>query len=350
MLFFSLWSFAAKAQQVGEDTAPAQSHGPMLVEKVEQVQSDASVSGPDAVGEGGQSRIAVQKSARQTDTDFAIRVVPPGQPRPNEDPPCQFCGKLDQQLRQGCARPADAPYADVIYLRQSIDPALPEALRRAIAAARASGDPDQAAQLLTPYLTKGQPRARYAAGLFLALSIYQSGRALASRPGRAAIAAMQNAVPSLQIPPSDLDFIQALAAMELGRDTAALAAAERAVLAEPRFFAAIALALRLHIDRAQRIESRGRALCRQAYDKILTLTVAYFDLGPCPQQAAHMETYLSRGHADPDRVAALQAIRVYLALISRRDDLARRATERFENLDGPACRSGVAGQLRALLP
>lgn len=294
--------------------------------------------------------VALAAAAPDAGAGGLLQVVPPGDVPETAPPPCAHCAVLQGQLRQGCAPPPDAPYADVIYLRRALEPDLPDDLRRAIAEVRAIGDPGHAARRLGPYLLAGEPGARYAAGLFLGLTLYQSGAPLNSPDGRAALRAMTRAAPRLDMPASDLAFLEALAALEEGRTTAAIAAAERAVRAEPRFFAAIALALRLHIDRAGRVEGSGRALCRAAYDRILSLTAAYFDLGPCPQQAAHMETFLARGQTAPERTPALQAVKVYLAMIARRPDLARRAAARYAALDGPACRAEIAAQLRALVP
>lgn len=278
-----------------------------------------------------------------------LLVAPPGQvAQDGARQTCRLCRTLDQQIRQGCARPADVPYADVIYLRRGINPPVSDTLRQAIAQAQAGGDPDFAARVLTPHLSASLPEARYAAGVFLALSLTQAGRPLMSRVGRAALTAMRSAAPSLEMPASDLAYFQALLALEKGRKTAALAAAKRALIAEPRFFAAIVLALELQIDRAVRVEGQGLGLCRQVYDAILTLTAAAVDLAPCAQHAAHLESYLSRGQSRPDLVSAIWAIKVYLARIARRDQLARHAAQRFEAIEGPLCRDDVIWQLRAL--
>lgn len=278
-----------------------------------------------------------------------LPVVPAGTAQPDAEPPAcadQVCERLSEQLARGCGRAGDVPYADTIFLRRGIDPGFPASLERAIALALASNDPAIADDILRPFLNEGAAAARYAAGLYLALVHAQAG----AGPSEPALAAMRGATEEgLPFPASDLDFLEALRLIDAGDSRAARARLEGAIAEEPRFFNALALALRLDMANAAFAGRQGPSLCEAAYGELFDHASLMMALDPCAKQAAHLDLYLSRDLPDPTGSAPYQAVKVYVALVSRRPDLARAARDRFASRPEVQCGTRVTGLLEQLI-
>lgn len=280
-----------------------------------------------------------------------LPVVPSGTAR--ADPAPEACGdalceRLAEQLARGCGRAGDVPYADTVFLRRGLDPGLEPALARAIALAVASNDPAMAGDLLAPFLGAGPPAARYAAGLYLALVHVQSGAGTGG--AGAGFAAMEAAAAEgLDFPASDLDFLAALRALDAGDARAARARLEAAIAAEPRFFNALALAIRLDMEHARGVERQGPSLCEAAYGALLDHASLMLSLDPCPRQAAHLDLYLARGLAVPEASGPYLAAKVMVALVARRGDAAREARARFAALGAAQCGARVGALLDGLI-
>lgn len=279
-----------------------------------------------------------------------LPVVPPGTPLPEPEP--QDCGdalceRLAEQLAQGCGGAGDVPYADTIFLRRGIDPGIGPELTRAITLALASNDPATARRLIGPFLAAEPAAERYTAGLYLALVQVQAGAGLGEAED--AIGAMRDAAPEAGVPPSDLHFLEALRALEEGDARAARSRLAEAIAAEPRFFNALALALRLDMDHAAAVGRQGASLCEAAYAGLLDRASQMLSLEPCARQAAHLDIYLSRDLANPADSAPYQAVKVYVALLSRRPAIAAAARDRFAAIDGPRCTARIAALLDQLI-
>ncbi len=295
--------------------------------------------------------LTASPSAAQDPLPF-LRFAPPGAPvEEAEPPPCEgeLCQRLNRQLEQGCGRTADLPYADTIWLRQNTTPDLPPEAVRAITLALAGNDPALAAELLTPHLAAEEAETRYAAGLYLALIHAEAGASLATPAAQSALGAMDGAAEATGLPPSDLHFLRALAALERGDTRRAADLAASAVAAEPRFFNALALAIRLAIDAAAIDGRRGASLCTAAYLRLMDYASLVMDLDPCAYQGAHLDIYLSRRIATPADSAPYQAVKVYLALIARRPDIATAARDRVATAEGPVCKADVLALLDELI-
>ncbi|WP_323768892.1 hypothetical protein [Antarctobacter sp.] len=276
--------------------------------------------------------------------------LPPVQPA---EPSCSgLCQGLSDQMQRGCSSGPDQPYADTIFLRRPGLLVGTETDRQALALAALAETLDGAAPLAAPLLDSPDPGLRYAAGLQIALTALRAGQ-MADPRFTEALDHMA-AVEDPGVPRSDLLFLQAMLAEAEGREHDALSLARTAALAEPRFFNALALNLRLTL--AQGDHLRGAAgrhssaeACESQFTDLLTALSQIADLEPCPRVAAHLELYLSRSLRAPDRAPGMQAVQVYLAVLSRRKTLAEGALAAFKDPPAPICADSVALELQGLL-
>lgn len=254
-----------------------------------------------------------------------------------------------QQLQQGCVAADDVPYADTILLRQELDVDLDPAFHRSLMLAIAASDPDLAYEFLLPALRNGDPVQRYVAGLYLALAQQQAGRGVLGAVAQDALAAMRRAAAEIPFPASDLAFFEALSGLEQGKLEHAGRLLENAIQLEPRFFNALALAMLVQMAHATRVERQGDSLCREAYQTLLESASKMMQLQPCAQQAAHLDLFLRRELPIPETSAPYNAVRVYVAMLSRRVDIAELALARFASIEGPRCTRDVTRDLVQLI-
>ncbi|MEM8827273.1 MAG: hypothetical protein AAGD40_10200 [Pseudomonadota bacterium] len=303
-----------------------------------------------ATGQDGMSTQA-EETARPSFLSL-FPVVPEGRERKRQErPACDhaLCGRLKRQIEAGCSAATDLPYADTVFLRRALEPAIPDTLAQALVLANMASDPAFASTALTPFLAAEDPVSRYVAALTLVLAHHQNGLPLDGPALEPAFRAMEEAEPALSFPASDRHFAEGLRWLDRGNEERALTALEQAIDREPRFFNALALALKLQLQATIGAERAGPSLCRVAYDKLLGLASGIMDIEPCAQQAAHLDIFLRRDLADPARTPAYRAVEVYVALISRRRDVAVEATDAFSTLSGPRCSADVGALLRQLL-
>jgi hypothetical protein len=267
---------------------------------------------------------------------------------PPPPPPCERCRKLVESLERGCAVGATVPYADTVLLRRRLDPLDDPEARMAVALAVASSDIDWAERELGPFIDADSAVTRYVAALHLALVAQRAGR-LDDPAMERALRTMREAAPSVDFPVSDIAFFDALRAERLGDDEAALAHALDAAATEPQFFNALALALLIQVKRTTSEERRSRNACGAAYDTLLDILSRIADIEPCKRFAAHVEQLIAREFTQPRDVAAFSAAQTYLALISRRPEMAAGSAARFAATSGPVCRADVAYELDQLL-
>ncbi|SNS42051.1 hypothetical protein [Antarctobacter heliothermus] len=276
--------------------------------------------------------------------------IPPVQP---QDPSCSgLCEDLSEQMQRGCSAGPDQPYADTVYLRRSGLLVGTEADRRVLALAALAETLDGVAPLTAPLMDSDDPGVRYAAGLQVALTALRAGQI--ADPRFAEALEIMAAVEDPGVPRSDLLFLQATLAEAEGRDKDALALARAAAVAEPRFFNALALHVRLTLEQGEHLRGSasrfaGAEACSAEFTHLLTALARIADLEPCPRVAAHLELYLSRALRAPDSAPGMQAVQVYLAVLSRRASLAQGALDAFLNPPVPVCAGSVAGELDDLL-
>lgn len=275
-------------------------------------------------------------------------ILPPPEAQP---PDCgALCERLKDQLDRECVGGADAPYADTVFLRRGITLAADQQVKTALALATLAETPDGAEPILTPYYGHEDPAIRYAAGLHMALNAVRAGQIADPRFDQAIeVMAQAEPVPFLR---SDLDFMRALQAEARGDLAAAWELTHRASQTEPRFFNALALEIRLLLAQGVHLRgpaSGGDAVCLAEYRAFLAALSGIADLEPCPRVAAHLEMYLSRGLRAPDAAPGMQAAQVYLAVLSRREDLAQRALQAFQTAPRPVCAGPVVRELQGLM-
>ncbi len=304
--------------------------------------------------------LGLQSAAADAPPHPAFPVAPSRAPdetaRP--PPPCQICETAERQRAAGCARPAGQPYADLIYLRRpGVASDLPPGVLDALARSRAGQDMVQADRLLLPLTTGADPAIRYAALANLLMLRAQSGGRLDDSEADRLFESLDVAAALLEhssgdgqggMTTSDADFLHALKRLAAGEETAALDRLDRALVKEPGYFNALALALRLNIARAGRRARRSRALCQDAFDRLLGAAAALVDLEPCPTQAAHTAIYLARTLARPESNPAYLAVETYLAVVAKAPAAAEQALRRFFAAEAPACGRRVGRDLKAL--
>lgn len=284
-----------------------------------------------------------------------FRVAPcvPLPPSQNDEPQCTgLCEQLSEQMDRGCSSGPDQPFADTVFLRKTGLTVGTETDLQRLALIALAETLDGVAPLAAPLMTGDDPAVRYAAALQVGLAALRAGQI--SDPRFAEALAVMDAVEEPGVPRSDLLFLRAHEAEARGDLAKAAGLARAAAQAEPRFFNALALELRLVL--AQGAHLRGAAgpydsaeVCQAEFDQLLTSLSRIADLEPCPRVAAHLELYLTREVSRPDRAPGLHAVQVYLAVLSRRQDLARRAFQSFAAPPAPICAGPVAQDLQALL-
>jgi len=276
--------------------------------------------------------------------------IPPVQP---EELSCSgLCEDLSDQMQRGCTAGPDQPYADTVYLRRASPLVGTEADQRVLALAALAETLDGVAPLTASLVDSDDPGVRYAAALQVALTALRAGQI--ADPRFAEALEIMAAVEDPGVPRSDLLFLQATLAEAEGRGKDALALARAAAVAEPRFFNALALQVRLTLEQGEHLRGSasrfaGGAVCTAEFTQLLKALAQIADLEPCPRVAAHLELYLSRALRAPDRAPGMQAVQVYLAVLSRRAALAQGALDAFVKAPAPVCADSVSAELDGLL-
>lgn len=255
-------------------------------------------------------------------------------------------------MQRGCSAGPDQPYADTVYLRRASPLVGSEADQRALALAALAETLDGVAPLTAPLMDSDDPGVRYAAGLQVALTALRAGQI--TDPRFAEALEIMAAVEDPGVPRSDLLFLQATQAEAEGRGKDALALARAAAVAEPRFFNALALQVLLTLEQGDHLRGSasrfgGVQACTAEFTHLLTALARIADLEPCPRVAAHLELYLSRALRAPHSAPGMQAVQVYLAVLSRRAALAQGALDAFGKAPAPVCAASVAAELDGLL-
>lgn len=255
--------------------------------------------------------------------------VPPGKIRSIE--PQQggcagaLCKKLQSQISAGCSGERGIPYADTIFLRQSISTAGFEDIAKDVALAMLAQDSETAHGLLEPHFAHEMADIRYAGALHLLLSIYHTSGSLTTQAARHALQVMETAAPQTTFPPSDFYFFDALSSHRRGDNDHAQRQLSTALDLEPDYFNAHALLVKLRLEQATKANRFGPSRCTKSYQGLFVAAANVMDLDPCPMQAAHLEIYLSRRIANPTASLPLQSLRVYLSLLAKRTDIAQQA-------------------------
>ena len=280
-----------------------------------------------------------------------LRFLPCVPQPPLEEPACgDTCRQLEKQIAQGCTTAQDAPYADTIFLRRGITIEASDEVRARLSIAALAETPATAVEIVSDLLDDDRDMVRYAAGLQVALSAQRSGMIMSSAATRA-LDVMRSA-DTLSFPTSDLLFFQALRAETAGDVRAAIALAAEAGAIEPRFFNAHAVALRLRLLSEEPLtngrSSNSSQICRQEFEGLLHSLSHIAELEPCPRIAAHLETYLARQLPDPASSPGYTAAQVYLAVLSRRRDLAANRIAHFQDYSRLPCRDSVTRDLTSL--
>ena len=278
-----------------------------------------------------------------------LTPCPPPVPPPPQPSCGDACQRLAEQLERGCSATEDAPYADTIFLRRGLDISLPEPARARLALAALAETPAGAEATLGPLLSDTDPVTRYAAAVHLALAASRT-HALGGPAGERA-RQIFGGIEALPFPKSDALFFEALWHLDGGKPDAARAAALEAAAAEPRFFNAHALVLRILMRTGTAVPGYGadRVTCRKEFSLLIGALSAIADLQPCPRIAAHLEQFLARQLRAPDQAPGFAAAQVYLAVLGRQPELARRALGRVAQQDGLSCREDVLPELQSFL-
>lgn len=278
-------------------------------------------------------------------------LVPPGKPRPVQGPTgCAdpLCQKLKAQLLEGCSSGQGVPYADTVFLRRQISLDGSEDVRNAIAVATLAQDADFATETLTPYLSGGTAEIRYATALHIILAVFRQTGSLSNPATRSTLSVMRENADEISFPASDLYFFEAIAAIHSGEQARADRLLVRAIEVEMRFFNAHALRLRERLIFATRAVRQGPSQCRAAFTNLFEAVTEIMDLEPCPLQAAHLEIYLSRHLTAPENNLPLQALRVYLAVLSGRGGVANAALDAALAIKA-TCSADIEAKLLPLL-
>ena len=279
------------------------------------------------------------------------RLTPCPPPVPPSPPPScgDACQKLAEQLERGCSVTEDAPYADTIFLRRGLDLALPGPDRARLALAALAETPSGAEAALGPLLSDTNPVTRYAAAVQLALAASRAD-ALSAPAGTRAREVFAG-IDSVPFPRSDALFFEALWHLDAGDPDAAMSAAREAGALEPRFFNAHALVLRILMRAGAAVPGYGadRATCQTEFARLIEALAAIADLEPCPRIAAHLEQFLARQLRAPGEAPGFAAAQVFLAVLGRQPDLARRALDRVAGQDSLSCRADILPQLESFL-
>lgn len=297
------------------------------------------------------ARLGTADAAGQTAFCPRLRLTPcPPPVPPPRQPSCgDACKSLAEQLERGCSDTEDAPYADTIFLRRGLDLSLPQPARARLALAALAETPAGAEATLGPLLSDTDPVTRYAAAVHLALAASRTdtlGGPAGERARR-----IFTGIEALPFPKSDALFFEALWHLDRGKPDAAREAALEAAAVEPRFFNAHALVLRILMRGGTAVPGYGadRATCREEFSLLIGALAAIADLEPCPRVAAHLEQFLARQLRAPDQAPGFAAAQVYLAMLGRRPELARRALGRVAQQDGLSCRAAVLPELQSFL-
>ncbi len=130
-----------------------------------------------------------------------------------------------------------------------------------------------------------------------------------------------------------------------------MSAAREAGALEPRFFNAHALVLRIRMRAGAAVPGYGadRATCQTEFARLIEALAAIADLEPCPRIAAHLEQFLARQLRAPGEAPGFAAAQVYLAVLGRQPDLARRALDRVAGQGSLSCRNDILPQLESFL-
>ncbi|SMX29487.1 hypothetical protein TRP8649_03623 [Pelagimonas phthalicica] len=255
-------------------------------------------------------------------------------------------------MERGCMLDGTQPYADTIFLRQNLTTRIPDDARRALTLAALAQSVDEVSAQLSETVTSSDPLVAYAAYLEIALSAARSG---SITDQRASYALSRMSELELQtVTKSDLAFLRALQAEAQGDVEAALTHTQAAIEQEPRFFNALALDLRLRLATGQHLRGPASAFaqtasCQSEFHELLRVLALIADLEPCKSMAAHLELFLSRQIVVPEDAPGMHAIATYLAVLSKRKDLAQSAFDRFMQPPRPICATEIGAELDRFL-
>ena len=273
--------------------------------------------------------------------------------RNREEGAGDFVAEALAQLDLGCDPLADQslggnPYADSVIGRIGPELSFGEDEHRLVIAATLSQDPGQAFEYTAALRASSDPALRYVGWLVPAYAAAKSDPDTSRERLPELLRGMEREAPT-GLSVADLDYLRAVRDADRGDHGAALDHVERALSAEPQFFNALLLALRLRVVAAERDGARGFSACDAAYRGMFAHLVTLVGLTRCPLQASQAEIYLRRMFRDPEHAPSLLAARVYLGVLARRPALAANALERFDRVAEVSCKRGVSVALHRLL-
>ena len=253
---------------------------------------------------------------------------------------CRTVQLLSRQQRCQCANPKAPrtganPYAETALMRHAVKLPLTPEEHKALIAASISQDAELVLQYTAPLRAHPRPDIRYAATLIAAHRLAKISLRQYRREIHNLVAILQQLKDKVDaFPTSDADFLAALLAMDAGDDRQALQYLDAALAQEPAFFNAAVLAVKLQLQRLARNGTLSTGQCLREYNTLAARLAHLVALNPCPRMAAHVEVYLSRWFAKPQKVAPLAAARIYLSIMAWDVKRAQAALARYQKLSG----------------
>ena len=212
-------------------------------------------------------------------------------------------------------------------------------------AATLAQDQHTAYEITEPLRASSDPSERYAGNVVTAYAVIRSGRSDGAPLLRGLLTALSADRAASGLPEADEPYLRALAALDDKRTADADPALEEALRLEPQFFSALSLSAQLQLLAAANASQSDQKTCDAQFRLLMARMQRIMDLSPCLTLAAHLETFLSRALVDPFEQPAFLVVQVYLGLVSRRFEFARRAASKFENSKA-VCRTRVSDELR----
>lgn len=218
-----------------------------------------------------------------------------------------------------CVGTANGPWGlgDLVTMRMpSAMPRFTDAERARFAIAFVSQDGKVAEEVLAPLASQSDPNRAYLAALAtiqVKAKVHESVSSLEADVKRLwAIAGRSG----MDVPVSDLHFLQGLMEFERRRFEATLASAERAIAIEPSFLNAHLL--RLDALLAQAVVARDdEPTCLRNTSRLVEALASLTDLAPCPQQMTFVDLMFDPLTNDRRLSPGLFLTKAYFAKIGR---------------------------------
>lgn len=239
--------------------------------------------------------------------------------------PATLSVPLSAVRNSGCGRPdAVRVFGESAFMRREADRnLLPDAARRAIAAAYMAETADVANAILSPYVNAPDPFVRDAA------RISDSFIALRKRSDGARIHVPQIEeylrTPMTQTLEADRHYLLAVLALASGNWSDVAKASKTAIELSPKYYNAHVVYSLSQLERIQ-ADELSTTRCEATLQLIEKMLLPLLELGACPMHVAHLdlaaERYLpNSGGVTADKLRIIR--RTYLAYVSKNDNVGK---------------------------